>query len=290
MLKPWMRTGLMETLGTFALVFIASAVVCVNVMTTPAGQVVEHSPQTAHQPGLIGIALAQGLMLALMLELMATSAGGFFNPAITIALWVFNRLATRPMLGLIVCQMVGAVLAGGVVLLLFRGDVAQSARLGTPHLNALAYDRIADRSVSDRGAQVTGAGIELILTFFLVLAIFGAGRERRPGRYMGFWAGAALTAGVLVGYPLTGAATNPARFLGPALWETTLTRPLETPGPMADVFVYVAGPILGALAAALVAFKVLDDKGDDGGAAGAPAVSVPPGRPHHEKVQVKDKR
>lgn len=252
MLKPWMRAGLMEATGTFALVFFASAAVCVNVMTTPSGQGTELSPQTALQPGLIGIALAQGLILALMLELSASSPGGYFNPAITITLWVSNRLATRPMLGLIACQLLGAILAGGTMLLLFSSDIARTARLGTPHLNAIPYFSV------DRGAQLSGTGVECIMTFFLVLAIFGIGNQRPQGRSAGLFAGMTLAACVLVGFPLTGAATNPARFLGPALWEATLSHQPGSPEAMADVFVYVSGPIVGALLAAAVAFKLLD--------------------------------
>ncbi|MBM4072232.1 MAG: hypothetical protein FJ271_25390 [Planctomycetes bacterium] len=137
-MKPWLRTGLLEGLGTFALVFFAAGAVCVNTMTTPDGQRIDHSPQTAMQPGLIGVALAQGIILALMLELTAMSPGGYFNPAITIVLWVFNRLSTRPLLGLIASQLAGALLAGGTMLLIFSTEVSASARLGTPHLNALA--------------------------------------------------------------------------------------------------------------------------------------------------------
>lgn len=261
-MKPWMRTGLLEALGTFALVFFAAAAVCINTMTTPDGQRIDHSPQTAVQPGLIGVALAQGLILALLLELTAAAPGGYFNPAITIVLWVFNRLATRPMLGLIICQLAGALLAGGALLLIFSPDVARSARLGTPHLNA-----VANLESADRGAQVTGAGVELILTFFLVLAIFWAGKDHKPERTSGprsvhhgpALAGGTLIACVLVGFPLTGAAMNPARYLGSAAWEATLARPPGASGSFADMFVYVAGPILGALAAAVFAFKLMEE-------------------------------
>lgn len=259
-----LRIGLVEGVGTFGLVFFAAAVVCVNAMTTPAGEFIGRSSLTAHQPGLIGIALAQGLILAVMLEVSLACSGGYLNPAITIMLWVFNRLATRQMLGLAACQLIGALLAGGCLLLVFTQDVLESARMGTPHLNSYVYE------FPDRGTQVTGAGIELILTFFLVLAIFGAYRGARDeGRgARGLWAGVTLTACVLVGFPLTGAATNPARFLGPAVWEMTLPQTMGAPAPLADVFVYVAGPVLGALLGGAMAFKVL----------GAGAEHAPPPR------------
>src|SRR5207249_10364950 len=74
----------------------------------------------------------------------------------------------------------------------------------------------------------------------------------RPER-TGLMAGLTLTACVLFGFALTGAATNPARWFGPALSELLL--PGRPQSPFADVFVYLAGPVLGALLAGLVYFK-----------------------------------
>ena len=65
-----------------------------------------------------------------------------------------------------------------------------------------------------------------------------------------------MIAAVIIGFPLTGAALNPARWFGPVLWELSLADAGSRRGPMADMFVYLAGPILGALLAGLVCFKM----------------------------------
>jgi aquaporin Z len=167
-------------------------------------------------------------------------------------LWVFNRLDSIKAALLLGCQFFGAVLAGMCLRFTFEThDVLQSARMGAPHLNPLVYP------VLDNATLAAGTGMELILTFFLVFAIFGVVWESSRPWQLGLAAGAATIAGVLVGFPLTGAALNPARWFGPVLWEMALGASLSGRGPMADVVVYVTGPVVGALAAGVVAFKVL---------------------------------
>jgi aquaporin Z len=202
-------------------------------------------------------------------------SGGFLNPAITLLLWVFNRLDTVRASWLLGAQLVGAVLAGFCLSRTFDPALLSDARLGTPHLNLIAYESIGVGSVA------SGAAIELLLTFFLVLGIFGSIVDKaewrndgtgpgtsalvQHGRFPGtearlaaLFGGLAMSACVLVGYPLTGAAANPARWFGTVLWEATFiqARPGD-PGPFADTFVYVAGPVLGALLAGFVYFRLM---------------------------------
>jgi glycerol uptake facilitator-like aquaporin len=246
--KNLVRAYLVEMIGAFALVYFGAGAVCVNQLATPAGQ--QPPVLNGHQPGLVGIALAQGLILAVMLAVTVPVSGGYLNPGITIMLWVFNRLDSIKAVWLLGAQLLGAVLAGMCLRYTFDMEVLRAARLGTPHVNPAVYH------VLDRSTLLAGSGVELILTFFLVLAIFGIMPQGgRGGASM--WAGAALSAGILVGYPLTGAATNPARWFGPVLWEWAVIEPVAERGPLSDVFVYVAGPILGALLAGLFCFKFL---------------------------------
>ncbi len=249
--KKFSRIYLVELLGTFALVYFAAGAVLVNYLS---GQ---DPTQTlnSHQPGVVGVALAQGLMLAVMLSLTAPVTGGYLNPAISIMLWVFNRLDTARMSWLVGAQLLGGVLAGLCLRYSFSLSALQSASFGTPHLNLLAYGNVF------RDSLLAGTGIELVLTFFLVFAIFGLAREPREARErgkpgplgVGAAAGAVLAAGVIVAYSLTGACTNPARWFGTVFWEWADT---ERGNPFADAFVYIAGPIVGALAAGLFVFKV----------------------------------
>src|SRR2546426_4638134 len=97
------RILLTEFLGAFGLVFFSAGLVCVNQLTTSA-QDTGTSALAQHQLGVFGVALGQGLILAALLALTAPVTGGFLNPAITLMLWVFNRVETPRAAGLIVVQ------------------------------------------------------------------------------------------------------------------------------------------------------------------------------------------
>ena len=98
-------------------------------------------------------------------------------------------------------------------------------------------------------------GIEAILTFFLVSAVFGTAVSSQAPKVGGFGIGLVLLFDILVGGPLTGAAMNPARALGPAL----------VAGEWVGQAVFWVGPLLGGAVAALVWGKVLLPKEDEGG-------------------------
>lgn len=238
-----LRACLMEFLGTFGLVYFAAGVVCVNHLTTPLVQQTGLSALTGHQPGLVGIALVYGLTLTVMLTI--TVPAGYLNPAITLMLWVFSRMDTRKMAALVLAQLAASFLAGFFVRLTFDTDILRAVHVATPHVNPQAYP------VFQQITLYTGTGIELVLTFFLVLAIFGTAKD---GSAPLWTAGAVATVCVLVAYPLTGAAMNPARWFGPCCWESFAVLS-GTRGPWSDMVVYVAGPILGSLLAGLVCFK-----------------------------------
>jgi glycerol uptake facilitator-like aquaporin len=246
------RAYLVEAVGTFALVFFGAGAVCVNAMTAvssgPPGLVVLR----VEQPGLVGLALAQGLILAVMLAVTVPVSGGWLNPAATVVLWLAQRLDTGRAAWLLGAQLVGAALAGLCLSRLFDPHVLEAAHLGTPHLNFLAYRGVNASSIA------SGTALELVLTFFLVLAMFALGLEKADGQRGGLAAGLTLTAGTLAAYPLTGAAANPARWFGTVVWELALLRPpANEPGPLTDAFVYIAGPLFGGLMAGLLYFRVL---------------------------------
>jgi len=265
------RAYIIELIGTFALVYFGAGVVCVNYMTTPSGQQPGTTGLLSLQPGLVGIALAQGFILAAVLSVTLPVSGGYLNPAVALMLWVFNRLEGKRAVWLIGAQCLGAVLAAMCVRYTFDALVLRDARLGAPHLNPAVFHANTPLSIP-RAALMTGTGIEFVLTFFLVFAIFGMILEGPRPRLAGLGGGLAWTAGILVGFPLTGAATNPARWLGPALLELTLADPpLAAPMPFADAFVYTAGPIVGALLAGLVCFKLLPGTQVEPGASEAQA-------------------
>jgi aquaporin Z len=233
-----------ELVGTFGLVLISAGLVCISQMTIPEGQTGQ-TPTTLQQPGVLGIAVGQGLIVAAMLALTAPITGGYLNPAITLMLWVFNRIETPRALWLIAAQLVGSLLAAACLFFIFDANVLQPAHFGAPHVNTQAYPPDGVQRI-----QFTGAVLELLLTFFLVFAIFGLADG--DALRLGLVTGMVMTVCVLFGFALTGAALNPARWLGPTAFEAYRT----TKAAWSDSLVYLAGPILGALGGGFFVFKV----------------------------------
>lgn len=229
-----LRSALAELIGTFAFVFLSAGTVCVYHL---------YLHPTQPQPGLVGIALAAGFIMAVALSATVNVSGGYLNPAVTLMLWVFKRLDGAKACWLIGAQLLGTMLAGLVLRLIFHDGVLRSARFGTPHLNLPAFGGILDGH-PELPMLLRGVGIEIVLTFILTYAIFGTVIDPRGPRLAGLGVGLALAADVLMGYHLTGAATNPARWLGPALWELTIR-----PDALRDHVVYWIGPIVGAMLA-----------------------------------------
>ena len=239
-----LRAYMAEMIGTFAFVLISAGTAYIATLVgTGPGDV-------WRQPGLVWIALASGLMYAATLAWTVPVSGGYLNPAVTIMLWVFRRLDGLRACMLIAVQIVGAVIAGMILYFLPSQEPARMAsHLGAPHLN-LEY--LAAAGSSSIALALKGIGIELVLTFLLVLSIFGTqldprtqGKSRSGFSRLGFlWIGLTLVACTFVGFPLTGAALNPVRWLGPALWDLTQhSNAFQYHAP------YWIGPIAGALLA-----------------------------------------
>ncbi len=125
-----LRPYLVELLGSFSFVFLSTAAVCGDWAARMSGQ---------PGPGLIGIALVNGLAYAVALAITLPISGGYLNPAITLMLWVLKRLDGVQTTGLIFVQLLGASVAGGLIRLIFSEEVLTGARLGAPHLNLEAF-------------------------------------------------------------------------------------------------------------------------------------------------------
>jgi aquaporin Z len=247
------RACVIELVGTFGLILFSAGLVCINQTTTPLGHAAGTAPLTLHQPGVFGVALGQGLVLAVMLALTVPVSGGYLNPAITLMLWVFNRLETPRAAWFIGCQFLGGLLAAVCLRYSFHLELLQVAQFGAPHINPLAYPALEAGRDGRMSGQVAGTLMELVLTFFLVFAIFGmAGTDSFK---LGLVTGMMMTACSLFGFPLTGAALNPARWLGPTIMEAF--GPTEASArPWADTLVYLAGPIIGSLLGGAFVFYV----------------------------------
>lgn len=213
---------LAEGLGTF-LFFVVGA----------GSVVVQGYPGASGGSGLVGVALAHGLVLAVLVSALGAVSGGHFNPAVTFGVWVAGRIDGRRTVAYVAVQLVGALAAGLVLRLLFDPSL-DPTRLGTPVLGE-AVDPLA------------GIAIEAILTMVLLTAVFGTAIDPRAPKIGGLAIGLAVTADILVGGPLTGAAMNPARWFGPALAS----------GALDDWYVWWIGPLAGAGIVALLYRRVL---------------------------------
>lgn len=224
-----LHRSIAELLGTFALVFVGAGTVAAQVL--PGGGT-----------GLLGIALAHGLVLGLMVTATMGISGGHLNPAVTLGLVVARRTELRAAAAYIVAQLLGAVLAALLLKVLFPVGSVRGISLGTPTVAS---------SVQFHQAVL----LEAVMAFFLVSAVFGTCVNSAAPRLGGWAVGLALTFDILMGGPLTGAAVNPARAFGPAL----------VAGQWVAQAVYWVGPILGGVVAGAlweyVLLRTVDRKG-----------------------------
>jgi aquaporin Z len=210
------RRSVAEAFGTFALVFVGTAVIASK-----------YFPDA--QFGVLGIALAHGLVLSVAITATMSISGGHLNPAVTVGLLVARRVELRTAGAYIVAQLIGAVLAALLVKAVYPLGVTRPIGLGTPSIaNSIVFSQ--------------AVMMETVLTFFLVSAVFGTVVNPDAPKIGGFGVGLTLLFDVLVGGPVTGSAANPARAFGPALVS----------GQWVGQIVYWIGPLLGGILAALL--------------------------------------
>jgi len=215
--------ALAEAIGTYCLVFIGAAVVCTDAYS--AGSI-----------GVVGIALAHGLVLAAVVTALGHVSGAHVNPAVTLAAMLVGEMRPARAGLYVASQLIGAAAAGLTLLVVFGTDIWDPVALGTPQLGVGV-------------APGTAILVEAVLSFMLVLTVLHAAVDHRaPDSVYGLAIGAVLTAGILVGGPITGAALNPARAFGPAFAS----------GTWQWQYVFWVGPAAGAAAAAL-AFSAMRD-------------------------------
>jgi aquaporin TIP len=208
--RDYLRRGVAEFIGTFALIFVAAG-----------GAAYARSP--------IDLALANGLVIAVMVSAFGFISGGHFNPAVTLGFLVTRRIAPALAVFYWVVQFGGAILAALLLKWVLPSGAEDAAKLGVPALGS---------GISSGAAVV----VEAVLTFFLVWVIFATAVDPRGSfqQIAGLAIGFTIAFDVLMAYGLTGAAMNPARAFGPQLggnhWE--------------HFWIWYIGPFAGAVIAA----------------------------------------
>jgi MIP family channel proteins len=182
---------------------------------------------------LVAVALAHGLAIGLMVAALGQVSGGHFNPAVTLSMLATGQIAITRAISYIIAQVLGATAGAGVLTLIFpalgpMGRNNPGVNLGLPGLGP---------DVSLSGALI----MEAVMTFFLVLVIFGTVIDPRgPKAIAPLAIGLIITMDILTGGRITGAAMNPARALGPAIVQQDFS----------NWWIYWVGPIIGGLIAA----------------------------------------
>lgn len=222
-LHPLLQKALAEVVGIFVFFFVG------------IGAVVDN-PSSAQGVGLLIVALAHGLALAIMISGLGAISGGHFNPAVTLGLFVGRQIDVRTLVAYWVAQIIGAVLAALAIVAIFPKDPSKVSLVGW-NASHIGLPMLAP------GVGVgSGVALEAVLTFFLVLAVFGTAVDPRHPPIGGLGIGLTVLIDILVGGNWTGGAMNPARAFGPALVSNTWTNQL----------VYWIGPLIGgAVAGAL---------------------------------------
>lgn len=176
----------------------------------------------------VGIALGFGLALVAGLYTVGRISGGHFNPAVSLAAFLDRRIELNQMLGYWVFQLVGAVLASLALALVTSKDTVGATVTGL-HPEVEAFQ---------------GFFWEMLMTAVFVTAILVLAKKGTRPRWLGI--GLVLTAVHLAAVGISGASVNPARSFGPALVS----------GEWTDIWVYIVGPIAGAIVA-WVLYKVI---------------------------------
>ncbi len=214
-----------EALGTFLLVFLG------------AGSIVVSSSLGGGSGQLLLVALAHGLALGIAISIAMGISGGHINPAVTAAMYVTKRIGGRDAVSYVIAQLAGAAIGAILLLLMMPAQYVAGSSLGATTLSPYV-------------GVVQGIAIEAIITFILVMSVFGTTVDKRAPKIAGFGVGFTLVALILVAGPLTGAAANPARAFGPEL--ATLN--------FADWYVYWIGPLIGGVLAGLLYDKFIMGK------------------------------
>jgi len=195
-------------IGTFALVFAGTGAIVVN---EAASGVITH----------VGIALTFGLIVLAMIYTFGDISGAHLNPAVTVGFWAARRLPGHDVFPYIGSQLIGALLASGLLRLLFPASKLLGATLPA-------------------GSEGQSFVLEAVLTFLLMLTILNVSSgAKEKGVTAGIAVGAVIALEAMFAGPICGASMNPARSLAPALIS----------GHFEHLWIYLAAPPLGACAA-----------------------------------------
>ena len=201
-----MKKYIAELIGTFGLVFCGTGAIIINEVSEGA---ITH----------VGIAITFGLIVMAMIYTFGDISGAHLNPAITIGFAFLQKIDRIESIKYIISQVIGALLASGVLHLLFPENLKLGATLPT-------------------GSEAQSFILEFILTFFLMLIVLHTSQGKKEVQNIaGIIIGSTVLLEAMFAGPICGASMNPARSLSPALVS----------GNIESLWLYITAPTLGAL-------------------------------------------
>ena len=182
----------------------------------------------------VGVSLVFGLVIAALIYALGHVSGAHFNPAVTVGFWALGEFPPKRVPWYLAAQFIGAVAASALLLAMF----GKTGGLGI---------------TLPQGAVSTSLVLETAMTFLLVFVIFGSAVHGKAVKsFAGIAIGGTIALDALFGGPISGASMNPARSVGPAL----------VTGTWLDQWIYVVGPLIGALLA-VAAYKTMTSQARD---------------------------
>lgn len=203
-----MKKYVAEAIGTFALVFAGTGAIIVNDVSNG---VVSH----------VGISLTFGLIVMAMIYAIGDVSGAHINPAVTIAFWVAKRFRGHEVIPYVLSQLIGALLASGLLRVMFvdHGNLGATLPAG-PWLQSFLF--------------------EIVLTFLLMFVILNVSvGAKEKGIMAGAAIGGVVALEAMFAGPICGASMNPARSIAPAVFS----------GQLSHCWIYLVAPVVGALLA-----------------------------------------
>ena len=217
-----MKKYLAEAVGTFVLTLLG----CGTAVSLACGS------DTA---SVVGTAMAFGLSVIAMAYTIGGISGCHINPAITLGCLLTKRIDSKDAVGYMAGQTVGAIIAAAVLYVFtqFSGADFEGTLTGANTCDGCG------------GSKVGGLIVEIVLTFIFVLVVLGTTDAKKgAGNFAGLAIGLSLILIHLVGIHYTGTSVNPARSIGPALFEGGVA--------LEDLWVFIIGPFIGAALSACV--------------------------------------
>ena len=194
--------------------------------------------------GLLGVSLAFGLTVLTMAFTIGHISGCHLNPAVSIGLWAGGRFSSKDLVGYIIAQVVGAIVAGGVLYVIASGQAGFSLAGG------FASNGFGEHSPG--GYSLTAALVtEIVMTMIFLFVIMGATSKQAPAGFAPIAIGLALTLIHLISIPVTNTSVNPARSTGVAIFVGGWA--------LSQLWLFWVAPIIGAVLGAMIYRFVGDD-------------------------------